>query len=364
VNLVNNFYPRSLNIKAVPLYFFAYEIPVFLKRDSYNLICGPQISNQGLGFKSSLQKPYEHIFFVSSYFDFSNSQFKATAGFEFKHIANRLMSWGLEAFDYQPAAGEDKLQGAKIYLRQELSPASYGLLGVNDHISLYLLRNRELEKSSILTNAEDIEHLRYFKKAEAIVGLTCTFGRYGPSPDPNYGFRFSCTQEIAGHFLGADTSFWRSSLEVSNYKLLLPQKGAKIATRFKFGWAEPSDKTLFQLGGDDGLRGFARKTVNGAHIIMVNLEYRMKGISGLRFYLFDNLLHLEDIGLVGFFDFGKAWYSDFDDSGFKKDLGLGLRLGVNLGGILEKVILRLDVAQALGESKNKPRLWFGINHSF
>ena len=125
------------------------------------------------------------------------------------------------------------------------------------------------------------------------------------------------------------------------------------------------DKYLFSLGGDQGLRGYDNKEIKGSNSLLGSLEYRINLIDDIGIYLFDNLLHFNEVGAVAFFDVGKSWYSGFDKYDFKKDAGLGLRFQINLGAFLEKIILRLDSAWPINDSKEEsPRLWFGINHTF
>jgi hypothetical protein len=361
----NNYWPKELYIKPVPLYFFAYEIPVFLPRKSYNLVLGPSVGSSSLGIASSLQKPDDNILRLGLDYDFDGKALESTLGYEFSHLFNKQTALGFEIFDYESSKEKNDLSGGKIYLRRELWPASYGLFDLNDHVTFYLLRDRRLDKaSSGLSGAEDIQNNYYRKKDEAIFGITGSLGRYGPYPDPDAGFKFIPTQEFAGHFLGGNESFWRTTLELDNYHLVLPKYQHKLASRIKIGWGEASDKKLFQLGGPDGLRGYSRKTVEGAHMILGGLEYRLPLKSDLRFYLLDNILHLDKIQAVGFFDVGKAWFSDFQGNDFKKDVGLGLRFHFDLLGFLEKAVLRIDVAQALHEPKEHPHIWLGLSQVF
>lgn len=364
IDQTNNHWSRDLNIKPVPLYFFAYEIPVFLPRDAMCLVFGPDFSSEGVGLKSSLQKPDDNIFYVSSSYDFNGEQVKTRLGYEFRHLFNKMLSLGFEIFSYESSNDKENLKGGKIFLRQELWPASYGITEINDHITIYLIRDREFEKSYLLSGLEDIEHLNYLKKDEAILGITAFLGRYGPYSDPDYGYKIIPTLESAGHFLGGKTSFWRTSVELDNYKSISASWAHKLASRIKFGWGESSDKVLFRLGGDEGLRGYGRKTIRGSRMLLGSLEYRARLISDCTLYLLDNIIHLENIQVVPFFDIGKAWRADFNDADFKKDAGLGFRFYVNLAGFLEKIVLRLDFAQAINEPKEKPHIWFSISHTF
>lgn len=360
----NNIWPRDITVKPVPLYFFAYEIPVFLSRQSYNLVLGPTCGGSSLGGAASFQKAYDNIFKFSSNYDFSDKQIESMAGYEIRHVGNKQIAFGFEIFDRESGKDEEDVLGGKIYLRKELWPASYGIFDLNDHITAYLVRDQKLGSTTNLSGKEDIRNIHYRKRDEAIVGISGSLGRYGPYSDPDYGWKFIPTQEFAGHFLGGKESFWRSSIELDNYCLVLPRYQHKIATRMKFGWGEASDKNLFQLGGPDGLRGYSRKTIEGAHMLLGGLEYRFPLVSDMKMYFLDNIFSLDKIQAVGFFDVGKSWHADFSGADFKKDAGFGFRFHFDVAGFLEKVVVRVDISQALNEPKEEPRVWFGVSHSF
>lgn len=360
----NNFWPRKFYLNPVPLYYFAYEIPIFLPRQSYNLVFGPSLSSSSLGLSSSLQKSNDNILRICANYDFNGQAVGSTLGYEFSHVFNKQTALGFEVFDYESSKDKQDVLGSKIYLRKELWPASYGLSELNDHITFYLIRDKKLESTSGLYGQENMDNLYYRQKDETIFGITGSLGRYGPYPDPDYGWKFSPTQEFAGHLLGGNESFWRSTLELNNYRLILPESQHKLASKIKIGWGESSDKKLFQLGGYDGLRGYAQKTIEGAHMMLGGLEYRFPLKSDIKFYFMDNILCLDKIQAVGFFDVGKAWYANFRTADFKKDIGLGFRFHFDVMGFLEKFILRIDIAQALNESQEDPHLWVGINHIF
>jgi outer membrane protein assembly factor BamA len=322
------------------------------------------VGGSSLGLSSSLQKPYDNILRISSDYDFNGKNFESKLGYEFDHVFNTQTALGFEVFDREASKEGQDLSGGKIYLRRELWPASYDLFDLNDHVTFYVIRDQKLESVSTLSGKEYISDLYYRRKDEAILGVTGSLGRYGPYPDPDYGWKFLPTLEYAGHFLGGNESFWRSTFELNNYRLVLPKYQLKLASRIKAGWGEHSDKKLFQLGGPDGLRGYSRKTIEGSHMILGSLEYRLPLKSDIKFYFLDNILCLDQIQSVLFFDLGRAWYANFDSASFKKDAGLGFRFHFNIIGFLEKVVLRVDIAQAIGEPKEKTHFWLGLNHAF
>lgn len=361
----NNYWPRNLYAKTVALYHGLYELPVFLPRSSSNLVLGPSIGGSSLGLASSFQHPDDNILRLASNYDFNEEAAETTLGYEIKHLFSKQMVLGFELFNRESNLTENDITGGKIYLRKELWPSSYGLFDLNDHVTLYLVRDRKLDKTATGINGkEGINHYYYRKKDEAIVGVTGSLGRYGPYADPVYGWKFIPTQEFAGHFLGGNDSFWRSSVEMDNYYLLLPKYQHKLASRVKVGWGESADKKLFQLGGPDGLRGYARKTVEGARMLLGSIEYRLPLKSDIKFYLLDNIIGLDAVQVVGFFDAGKAWAADFKGDSYRKDAGLGLRFHLNLFSFLEKAVVRIDIAQAINDPKEDAHVWLGLSQSF
>jgi hypothetical protein len=78
----------------------------------------------------------------------------------------------------------------------------------------------------------------------------------------------------------------------------------------------------FDLGGDDGLRGYPLRFQNGNQSALLSVEERL--------YTNYFLLQLVNLGAAAFFDMGRTWGSPLvstPDLGLLKDAGLGLRLG-------------------------------------
>ncbi len=363
IDRTNNVWPRRIRPKFVPLYFGVYDIPVFLPDDSYNWVTGPEIGSGGIGLKTSLQKPYDWNVYAASDYEFGESLSHSRLGAIRKNLFHSFTSAGVEVFNTQDYdSGEQDLAGGKIFLRTELWPAPYGIGDINDHVTLYLLRNRSLSGELTGEGLEDSRNLSYLEKNEAIVGTTLHFGRSGPYPDPLQGYELDTTVESSQHMLGATQFFYRSSLDGSVYQPVTTH--TRIAWRLKYGWGFPDDKNLYELGGPDGLRGFDRKSVRGANALLGSVEYRFPFKEDLKWSAFDHWLGLESVGGVVFFDGGRAWYDDFSDPDFSKDAGAGLRLTVNFGSFLEKAVLRMDVAQALDRPKEETHFWVGLNQAF
>ena len=364
IDLTNNSWPRQLHFFAVPVYWGIYDISLFLPEDGYNIVLGPDIVGSGMGIKMSWQKPYDQIYYVATNFEVSESLHQSRTGYQLRNLWQKPITLGIEMAnvrDYED--GDDDRTSGKIYIRRELWPAQYGLFDINDHFSFYLIRNQKLnERGEFLSGAEHEHPMEYSRKNESILGLAFSLNRSGPYPDEVKGYRLHTFFESAGHFLGAHKYFYRSGIDFSLYHPVL--KKATLAWRIKYCWGYPENKILYHIGGIDGLRGYARKSIQGANAFISNIEYRFPLMEDLDLHFFDNVIGLDQIEGVVFFDAGQAWYTHFDEVDFKKDVGLGLRLKMNIGSFLEKVVFRLDIAEALHESKEDTQFWFGIHHAF
>ncbi len=364
VDRVDNQWPRAFHVNAVPIYWGLYDIPLFLPEDGYNIVIGPESANSGLGLKASLHRPYDWVLYSGTDYEFGEQLLHSRLGYQLKNVFRSQTSAGFElANTHDFDDGDDDLASGKVYLRQELWPAAYGVFKDNDHWTLYLIRNQRLgDRHDAIVKQEEDQYLEYSRREEAIVGAVLHLDRTGPYPDPRQGWGAHAFLESAGHFLGATQYFYRSGFDVRIIEPVSPQ--TRLALRVKYGWGYPRHKELFHLGGMDGLRGYQRKDVRGANIILGSAEYRFPLLPSLDISVADHLFGIESLGGVIFFDAGQSWMENFSDADFKKDVGAGLRVQVNIGSFLEKITVRLDVAQALGEPQEDTRFWFGLNHAF
>ena len=364
IDKTNNHWPRKYHFNPVPVYWGLYDIPLFLPDDGYNVVLGPEAADSGLGVKASLQKPYDWVTYAGTDYELGERLQHSRVGAQLKNVFRSPASAGFEFANVKDFDdGADDLASGKLYLRQELWPAAYGLLEDNDHWTLYLVRNQRLsDRHDAVPPREEDRQRDYSRREESIVGAALHLNRSGPYPDPRQGWKLDAACESAGHFWGADQYFYRTDAAFTVIHPLTPQ--TRVAARIKTGWGYPDNKELFYLGGMDGLRGYKRKDVRGANVLLGNLEYRFPLAPSARVAVADNLLGLDSLGGVIFFDAGQAWMSRFGEPGFKKDAGVGLRFKINIGSFLEQAVVRLDVARALGEAKQDTRFWLGVNHAF
>ncbi len=347
IDLTNNSWPRQVNIKPVPIYLGLYDIPIFLPEDKYNFVFGPEIADNGLGLKASFQKPYDQNFYAATDYEFGEQLHHSRAGYQINNLFQTQTSAGFEISNTTDLDnGDEDLVSGKVFMRRELWPAAYGLGAINDHVTLYLIRNRELGTSLLFSGQEDTRNVSYLRKNEAIVGAAFHLGRSGPYPDPKVGFELTTLFESSNHILEATQYFYRAGFDLSFYQPVTPK--TKLAYRLKYGWGFPDD----------------RKTIRGSNATLESIEYRFPLRENIHWSFFDHILGVESVSAVAFYDGGQSWFDDFREGKFKQDAGLGLRFTVNLGSFLEKAILRADVAQPIDAPKEDIHFWFGVNHAF
>lgn len=358
----NNHWPRRVRFYPVPLYLPVHDLPIFWPESSYNVVAGPEF-DQGVGIKASVQKPYDQILYAASDYDFNEKWQTSRIGYEKDNLFDSMMAFGVEMknrTDFDD--GEEDLVSGKVFLRKELWPSAYGLTDINDHVTLYLIRNQSLNRTKIFGGSEYVRNASYLKNDEAIVGAAFHLGNARPHPDPREGYTLDTMVENSGHFWGATQQFTRSMVDYRFFRPVTAQ--SKIGIRTKYGWGSVDDKNLFELGGIDGLRGFDRKTVRGANALLGTAEYRFPLISKINWSFFDHLITLRKVSGVAFFDAGQSWYDSFKNTDLRRDAGLGLRIHMSIGSYLEDAILRIDAARAISDPEDDVHVWVGLNHAF
>lgn len=363
VDRLNNIWPRKINVKPVPIYFGLWDNPLFLPEDSYNIVFGPEIY-RGVGVKASWQKPYDYIVYTGSDYSIADELWTSRLGFQIRNFLKSSMSFGTEIRNVKDASGgPDDLFSTKLYLRKNLWPVAYGMLDVQDHVTMYLIRNQRPDQfDEGLAGREDVRNIEYKRDEESIVGVSYHLNHSAPYPDPKQGFRVNAFVENAGHFAGGGSYFYRGGADTHVYIPIFTE--SKFVLRGKFGMGYPNDKDMFQLGGIDGLRGYDRKELRGANAILGIVEYRFPLFDDIDRYVVDRIFGFRKIDGVVFFEAGQAWFSSVSDSELKKDVGIGLRLHVDLLGFLEKSIIQIDIANAINDSEEDTHVWFSINSSF
>lgn len=139
-------------------------------------------------------------------------------------------------------------------------------------------------------------------------------------------------------------------------------------TRFAFrvagGAATPDNGQLFSLGGGDHFRGFDIAQRQGSFVWLGSVEWRVPVFRNCKFDCFDHIAGVRNVYLAPFYDVGQAYLNCRGVGGdVAHAVGVGLRIDVQWIGIIERTMLRVDVAQAINVD-TPVQFWFGIQHPF
>jgi hemolysin activation/secretion protein len=138
-------------------------------------------------------------------------------------------------------------------------------------------------------------------------------------------------------------------------------------TRFAFrvsgGAATPEDGLLFSLGGGDQFRGFDIAQRQGSLTWLGSVEWRVPIFQNCKFDCFDHVAGVRNVYLAPFYDVGQAYANGKEIDTVAHAVGLGLRVDVQWIAIIERTMLRFDVAQTVN-ADTPTQFWFGVQHPF
>lgn len=196
-----------------------------------------------------------------------------------------------------------------------------------------------------------------------------------PYWDPEGGLALDATYQ-AGLPVAGSPDFHRGSLHLSAVKyfpdpLHLLQghpvlewlANTRFAGRIFIGGAWPDHGRFFALGGGDLFRGFDIRQRQGSALWLASLEWRVPLWRGLQCDVCDHIAGVRNVYLAAFYDVGAIYHQGRVIGDVAHAVGLGLRVDVAWFSMIERTMLRFDVAQALGQD-TATQFWFGITHPF
>jgi hypothetical protein len=134
---------------------------------------------------------------------------------------------------------------------------------------------------------------------------------------------------------------------------------------FRLGGAAavPLRGEFFSLGGADQFRGFDLAERQGSITWVGSVEWRVPLCKDLSLDLCDHVAGIRNIYLAPFYDVGDAYLNGHSLGPTAHALGAGLRVDVAWLGLIERTIIRFDVAKTLG-GHSPTQFWFGVQHPF
>ncbi len=125
----------------------------------------------------------------------------------------------------------------------------------------------------------------------------------------------------------------------------------------------PERGLFFSLGGGDYFRGFGLQERQGSIVWIGSVEWRIPIARRLTWDCLDHFIGVRNIYFVPFYDVGDAWVLGRSVGPVAHAVGAGLRIDLTWLGLIERTMIRFDVAQAI-RSDSPVQFWFGIQHPF
>lgn len=188
-----------------------------------------------------------------------------------------------------------------------------------------------------------------------------------PYWDPEGGFALDATYAGGTANLGETTGLHMGSAQLA-YAQFLPEwtgplSETKLAARLYGAAASPTRGQFFPLGGSTMFRAFDLAERQGSAAWLASLEWRVPLARHVNYDLCDHVIGLRNVYAAAFYDVGAAYLRGRAIDGVAHGVGAGLRLDVAWFSMIERTVLRFDVAKAV--NVNSPwQFWFGVQHPF
>ncbi|MHB1422888.1 MAG: M1 family metallopeptidase [Gemmataceae bacterium] len=138
---------------------------------------------------------------------------------------------------------------------------------------------------------------------------------------------------------------------------------SRLAFRIYGGTAMPGRGEFFSMGGSMYFRGFDLAQRQGSSVWVGSVEWRCPVARDLNYNFCDRVMTLRGIDVVPFSDVGNAYISGREYAPTAVDVGASLRLDVSWLSLVERTLLRFDVAKTLNSNAGI-QFWFGLGVPF
>ena len=110
-------------------------------------------------------------------------------------------------------------------------------------------------------------------------------------------------------------------------------------------------------------RGYSLSQRQGSLVWLGSLEWRIPLIQRMDWDILDHVVGLRNVYGAPFYDVGDAYIGARETGPVAHALGFGLRIDVAWFSLIERTILRLDVAKTINDD-TPLQFWFGLDHPF
>jgi Peptidase family M1 domain/Omp85 superfamily domain len=383
-NPTNNTWKPRIGLRFTPLYTQLDETDLTNSYDRWNLIVGPWAFGAAysdpwfsrsplFGFRAGAYRTQE--FSAGGYVAYRTNDRNLVAGVDglLDHwpIPHTQVGFIVERTIAAIGDGEPQASRAVLYGRYVLM---YG-------DSLYLEPFNFIDVFTTVQSHPLPNPIQVFPGANPFTEQTGIGAHYHlnyltPYWNPEGGIAVDATYESGLPVLGEHEAFYKAFGQVSTVKSMpalfncfrdvpglcwVPD--TRWAARAFGGIALPDNAEIFALGGGDLFRGFDQTNRQGSAVWVASLEWRIPLARGLTYDFCDHVGGLRSIWGTIFYDVGDCYVNGHTEGPVAQAVGAGLYLDVTWFGLIERTLLRFDVAKTV--NANTPvQFWFGVNFPF
>lgn len=371
----NNYWKPRVEFRLTPLYTMLEETDLTRAYDRWSVIAGPWVFGTAyndpwytrssmFGFRVGAYRTQE--FFGGAYLTYRNdfrdivlgadglwdhwpwphtqvgfnAERRLTAFTDEERDANRSVLFGRYVFQY----------ASSLYL----PPMHYAEIFLSNQDNFLPMARITLPGVTRFTEAN-------------IAGVHYRVNYLTPYWDPEGGFYLDTSFAIGKANLGDTTCFQRVDGQFSAVKALPAWTGPLAATRWAAriyaGAGFPSRGQYLPLGGEKAFRAFDLAERQGSLVWLASLEWRFPLAQGLTWDMLDHTIGVRNIYGAAFYDVGDAYQRGRSLGPVAHGVGMGLRVDVAWFSIIERTIIRFDVAKAINVDA-PVQFWLGVQHPF
>lgn len=382
-NLSNNRWRAEAKFRLTPLYTQLDEVEVVNAYDRWNFVAGPWIyfssyddpwyhrsSILGLRVGAMRLQEYRGGAFVGLRADDRNIVAGADGLWDHFPHPKTQVGFSLEQSLYTLGPDRVDCSRAAIFGRYVLMYSSSLFLPPFEYVEMFsVVQNRCLPEPR-----HGVPGDKLFDERLGI-GVHYHKNLLTPYWDPEGGIAFDVTYQYGlpvfndgdFHQVYGQVSFVKSIpkliTDLSDGPVMSWLKESRFAFRLGGAVGLPEEGTFFTLGGGDRFRGFDLRERQGSATWVGSIEWRLPIAQNVCWDLCDHVATVRNVYLTPFYDIGDAYVNDQSLGPVAHAFGVGLRVDVTWLGLIERTMLRVDVAKTVNQA-TPWQVWFGIQHPF
>lgn len=138
---------------------------------------------------------------------------------------------------------------------------------------------------------------------------------------------------------------------------------SRLAVRAYAAEALQDEAQVFTLGGGNLFRGYSLSQRQGSTVWLGSAEWRIPLIQRVDWDVLDHIAGVRNIYGAPFYDVGDAYVAGKQTGPVAHAVGFGVRVDVAWFSLIERTILRFDVAKTVNDD-TPVQFWFGLDHPF